>query len=472
MNVRCHVIVALLLAGCSMLAAGQNPSAQNPGDTRVVPAPALTGIAGMETEADDQNDSDVPQIPAFLGGQGVALAFTSEMERANYLRGGVNISAGYNDNALLSANAQEGNTTFSVFPNIAIEQTRSRMRWSLSYAAGLTVNQRLTDQNQGSHSARFESEFRLTPHMDLRVAENFSLISGIFGATGGADFQQGTGGANGTLITPLASQRSSQTVVETNYHYALKDIVGASGSFNDLHYGDIATGAGALSNTQTASGSGFWLHELFRGDWAGISYRYQRITYDPSGETQVHSFSVTDTVTFAKAFHVSGFIGPQYSENNGVAATGVNAGSVSSFSNWGVSGGLEGGWQSTRTSVTAGYSKQVSDGSGVLGAVRLQSGHAAFRRELATGWAANFMASYGTNQALTLASTTTATEIKSTTVGASLERNIGRSLGFQVGYFHDFQDQSGSPDPTQNYNADRNRFLVTLSYQWTRPLGR
>jgi hypothetical protein len=143
-----------------------------------------------------------------------------------------------------------------------------------------------------------------------------------------------------------------------------------------------------------------------------------------------------------------------------------------------VSGGVEGGWQKERTSLTAGYSRQVSDGGGILGSVRLQNIHAAVRRELIPGWAATFGVTYGSNEALTLApssstsSSISATSIKSTSVGASLDRNIGRSLGFQIGYYHDFQNQAGSSNPAQNFDANRNRFSVTLSYQWVKPLGR
>jgi hypothetical protein len=394
------------------------------------------------------------------------------LKRSNYLRGGINIGEAYNDNALLTPTEQVGNTTFSVFPNIAVAESTPRMRWSFAYAAGLTVNQRLSDQDSGSHDVTFDSLFRLTPHVSLHAAENFSLISGIFGASSGSDFLPGTGGANGTLITPLANERSSQTVVETDYRFAPRALVGVSGSFYGLHYSDEATGASSLGNTQTAAGSAFWLHELFHGNWGGISYRFQRITYDPNGETIVHTFSVADTLRISRGLHISGFIGPQYSENQGVAATGPEAGQNTSFRGWGVAGDLEGGWQSARTSVTAGYSKQISDGAGVLGAVGLQSAHATIRRQILRFWAANVTALYGNNDAVTLALTSTATSIKTTSVGASLERNLGKSLSFQFGYFHDVQDLSGSAVLPQNNNADRNRYMITLSYQWAKALGR
>lgn len=475
MSIRFCSIFVLVLIGLGMLAAGQNSPVQNSDESatavRSVPAPALSGVVGVDTQTEDQSDVDLPRIPAMLGGPGSSLAFVSEMERSNYLRGGVNIGAGYDDNALLAPSGQVGNTTFSVFPNIAIEQSTSRMRWSIGYAAGLTVNQRLSSHNQGSQDLSFDAEFRLSPHVNLRVAEDFSLTSGMFGASTGSGFQPGPAGPDATLITPLANITSSQTVVEGNYHFALKDVVGASGSFNVLHYSDVSTGAGTLDNTQTASGCAFWLHELFRHDWGGISYAFQRISFDPSGETRIHSFMAMNTLSLSKTVTVNAFIGPQYSENQGVAATGPNAGQFAALKDWSSAGGVEGNWQKERTSATAGYSKQVRDGGGLLGAVRAQNVHAAIRREFLPGWAATFGAVYGSNEAITLISANNATSIKTTSVGASLERSTGRRLGFQIGYSHDFQNQSGSIDPSQNFGANRDRFSITLSYQWAKPLG-
>jgi len=473
------MVAVIVLA--NLVAVGQNSPTQDPGttttqstgdaSTRPAPAAALSGIAGVDGPSDEDRE-DLPQIPSILGGRGSSLAFSSEMERSNYIRGGINFGAAYNDNAQLTPTGEVGDTTYSVFPNIAVQQTTSRTSWSLGYGAGLSVNQRLSNSNQGSHTLTFDSEFRLTPHLNLRAAEHFSLIAGMFGANSGSGIDPGQGGGNGTLITPLANQRTSQTVVEMNYHYALKDLVGASGSFYDLHYSDVTTGPGTLSNTRTAGGSAFWLHQIVRGNWAGLSYSFQRITFDPTGETLVHDFTVTDTFNISKTLSVSGFIGPEYSDNRGVAATGPNTGQYTSFSGWSVAGGLDGSWQAKQTSVTAGFSRHVSDGGGIVGAVRLTNVHAAVRRELRPGWSVTARANYGDNQSLTLVSTTTAALIKTTSVGASLERNVGRSLGLQLGYFRDFQDQSGSADPTQIYTASRNRVFVTLSYQWAKALGR
>ncbi len=488
-----------MVAGFGVLAAGQNQSAQNQptqnlpaqsqppqpsssvensidNGVRTAPATALSSLAGLQSGVDSEDTSkNLPQIPALLGGSGISPEFLSELERSNYLRGGVNVGATYDDNPLLAPSGQQlSNTSETIFPNISIEQTSSRARWYLGYAGGLTVNQKITGQDEGSHNLNFNSQYRLSPHVNLRVAENFSLTTGFFDAGTGAEVS-GVGAPNTSLITPLATQRSSLTTVETNYHFALNDLVGASGSFYDLHFSNPpATGfAGTpplITDSETATGSTFWLHHVFRGDWAGASYRFDRMTFDSNGEeTLVHSVFAINTLDLSHRFTLTGFVGPQYSENQGLPAI---AQPSTPASDWSVAGGAEGGWRNERTSLSAGYSRTVSDGGGLLGPVRLQNIYGTVRREFVPRWTVALTANHGTNQSLILPSPTGASSINLTSAGVSLERNVAKSVGFRMGYAHDFQQEYGLAAPSPStLDAHRNRFFVTLSYQWAKPLG-
>jgi hypothetical protein len=389
------------------------------------------------------------------------------MERSNYLRAGLNVGGTYDDNPLLLSGRAVSNTSETIFPNVRIEATSSRLRWSLGYAAGLTINQKVTNQNQGSHSLTFDSQYRLSPHVNLRVAESFSLTTGFFDSGNGTGVI-GAGGPNVSLVAPLSTQRSSMTTVETNYHFALNDLIGASGTFYDLHFTNVPAGT-PLTDSQTATASTFWLHRLFGEDWGGVGYHFERITFNPSGETRVHSFVVMNSLSLSKRFTLTGFVGPQYSENNGLVAGG---GTQPIQSNgWSVSGGAAGGWKNQHTSISAGYSRTISDGGGLLGSVRVQTVQGAFRRQLTPGWGMGINASHGTNQSLVAPLSTSASSINLTSAGFSVEHNVGKNLGLRLGYTHDFQEQFGLPAPNPTQDAHRNRFFVTLSYQWAKPLG-
>lgn len=475
---RCLIVVGVV-AGLAVFGAAQNSPSPSPDQTetpdtgRTAPAAPLSAFAGIEGDTGSGDTaSSLPQIPALLGGIGISSASLSEMERSNYLRGGINVGAAYDDNPLLLSNGTESNTSESIFPNIKIDETSSRMRWTLGYAGGLTVNQKFTAQNQGSHNLNFDSQYRLSPHWNLHVAENFSATTGLFDAGNGGDLLGGAGGPNASLITPLANQKSDKTTVEINYHFALNDLVGASGSFYDSNFSEVA-GQAQLANTQTATGSAFWLHQLFHGDWAGATYRFERITFDPNGETRVHSVYAIDTLNFSNRLSLTGFVGPQYAENQGFTAGGST---FSQTNNWSVGGGAEFGWNTQNTGASAGYSRMISDGGGILGAVLLQAVHGTFRRQLTRSWSGSVTAQHGTNQSLAVPFQTSATSINLTSVGVTLDRNVGKSVGLRMGYTHDFQQQFGVPgsspmSPTQTLDANRNRLFVTLSYQWAKPLG-
>jgi hypothetical protein len=482
MGIRRCLILEWMVAALQILAMGQDQPSQNPpaqsssGDStvRTAPAAALSAIAGMQTEGGTGDaSSGLPQMPALLGGPGISAAFSSELERSNYLRGGINVSTTYDDNPLLVSSGATSNTSVSIFPSIGIAESSSRMRWSLGYAGGLTINQSLPNENQDSQSLNFNSQYRLSPHVNLRVAENFSLTTGFFDAGNGGGVVVGAGGPNASLITPLATQRSSMTTVETNYHFALNDLIAASGSFYDSHFSNVAAGT-ELTDSQTASASASWLHRLFGTDWGGVSYHFDRLTFNPGGgETRVHSFLAVDTLNISKRLTLNGFVGPQYSETQGLV---TGATEPTQSSGWSVSGGAEGGWRNQRTSVTAGYSRSISDGGGVLGAVQFQTVHGTFRRELVPGWAAALTASHGTNQSITVPFATSASSINVTSAGISLERNVGKQIGLRFNYTHDFEEEFGVSGPTptspaQTLDVNRNRFVVTLSYRWAKPLG-
>src|SRR5271170_1453454 len=153
MSIRRCLILGCMVAALQVVAAGQNPPAQDPptqnppaqnsGDDsaggRAAPAPALSAIAGMQADGGGMEDTSgsLPQIPALLGGTGISSNFISELERSNYLRGGVNVGAAYDDNPFLLSSGATSNTSVSIFPNISIEESTSRIRWKLGYAGGL-----------------------------------------------------------------------------------------------------------------------------------------------------------------------------------------------------------------------------------------------------------------------------------------------------------------------------------------------
>ena len=77
--------------------------------------------------------------PALLGGDTGSLSFSSELERSNYIRGGITVGATYDDNAGNTADTKIGDFSYSILPSIQLDQTRSRLHWELGYLGGFSA---------------------------------------------------------------------------------------------------------------------------------------------------------------------------------------------------------------------------------------------------------------------------------------------------------------------------------------------
>ena len=67
------------------------------------------------------------------------MGFTSET-RSNYLRGGLIFSTAYDSDATTGTNGQPiSDVSYSIFPTISLDQTRSRLHWVFNYSSGVYV---------------------------------------------------------------------------------------------------------------------------------------------------------------------------------------------------------------------------------------------------------------------------------------------------------------------------------------------
>ena len=128
-----HDFLVLVFVGAwSVLCAAQTQQDSTGGNTSLeapshtAPAPALTGGYLMPEGQDEGVDatwtSVHPIVPAMVGGYGPSLVFGEEMERSNFIRGGVTAQATYDDNPFASNGSTNGSTSnyaVSIFPQIA-----------------------------------------------------------------------------------------------------------------------------------------------------------------------------------------------------------------------------------------------------------------------------------------------------------------------------------------------------------------
>ncbi len=434
------------------------------GGTQASPAPAVSGPEPI---------SEPMLAPPPVSGQAFPTSFTSE-ERSNYLRGGLAFTTAYTDNAIGSlAGHPVSDVGYSVAPMIALDETTPRMHTVLSYAPGFTFYQRENALNEQDQNAAIDFSYRLSPHVTFSARDSFQKSSNIFNQPNLAastvvsgDTQSG----NFSVIAPIADRLSNSGNVGLTYQFAANAMVGASGTFTNLHYPDQAQVPG-LSDSSSQAGLAFYALRISRKHYVGVTYQYQRLLAYPVGgqnETQTHaalffySFYPTSKVSF------SVFGGPQFASAS-PQFSGVSPTPTPASKSWNPAAGGSVNWQSRLSVFAASYSRLIANGGGLIGAVQLNSGTASFRQQLTRTLNGTVAIGYAQNDLLTpLPELNYNGHTLSGT--AALQQQFRQHVTLQLGYTRLHQDYSGVQILATA--PDTNREFVSVSYQFSRALGR
>ena len=441
-------------------------------EQRTIPAPAATGTA-IDVPRSIDNSADPMLTPPPVSGQSYPTATISE-ERSNYLRGGLAFTTAYTDNAVGSLTGHPvSDVSYSVAPMLALDETTSRLHLVLSYAPGFTFYQRESSLNQADQNASINFQYRPSPHVTVSAQDRFQKTSNVFNqpdlASAGAVFG-GTQEANFSVIAPIADVLSNFGNVGITYQFAANRMVGASGTFTNLHYSNHAEVPGLLDSS-SQGGSAFYSLRISKRHYIGAVYQYQRLLSYPAlrtNHTQTHALLLFYTLYATPRFSVSIFGGPQYAENGSLSFDTVSPPLPASRS-WNPAAGGSLNWQGHSSSLAVSYAHMISSGGGLIGAVQVDSGTASIRQQLSRMLSASVAGGYVQNSLL--AATPPFSDNGHTVSGtASLQQQFGEHLRLQLGYTRLHQDYSAVAVLALAPNT--NREFVSISYQFTRPLGR
>jgi hypothetical protein len=188
----------------------------------------------------DSEDRMITPTPVSVGSY--SLEFVQETPRTNYLRGGISFGAAYDDNVLGGVSGHPvSDIAYSVWPTIALRQSRSRLQWDFAYSPGFTFYQRTSSRNQADHNLGLNLAYRLSPHVTLTVRDNFEKTSNFFslvspGTNATASGSGVTPGPNESVIAPIADRITNLASQQITYQFSPNGMVGASGSFTELRY--------------------------------------------------------------------------------------------------------------------------------------------------------------------------------------------------------------------------------------------
>jgi hypothetical protein len=443
------------------------------------PVPAMVGVnnsAAPEVDSyNPENSGDRMTTPPAVSGQAYPIALTSE-ERSNYLRGGLSFMSAYTDNALGDSTGHPiSDISYSVSPIVALDETVERLHLVIAYAPGFTFYHRFNSRNEADQNASVQFQYRLSPHVTFSASDSFQKSSNVFNTP--PDFASGVvsagaQGANFSVIAPIADRLSNSANVGLSYQFALNDMVGASGTFADLHYPD-PTQVPGLYDSSSQGGMAFYSHRVARSQYIGATYGYQRLLSHPLigvNETQTHAGLLFYSFAPASSrFSFSLFGGPQYSVTVQPSSPPQQPQAVETRT-WTPAGGVSLGWQRRLNSFALSYIHIVSSGGGLSGAVQLDSAVASLKQQITKTLSASVAGGYEKTGNLGVALGGNNDNGHSISGSASLQQEFGQHLAIQLGYSRIHQSYSNVQIISTTPNT--NREFVSISYQFSRPLGR
>jgi hypothetical protein len=404
--------------------------------------------------------------PPPVSGLNYTVQLGSEV-RHNYLRGGVGFTTSYIDNYLTdSTSPPESETTISVLPSIAFDTATARQHVLVAYSPGFTFYQPSSQLNEVDNVVAASYAFHLSEHTLISAVERFQDSSSPFSPS-----DIGGGGVSGTpvsdtpgAIPPFAKVLTNTVSAEIAMQTGLNEMIGASGSWTELHYPNSAQTLG-LSDSSSRGGTAFYNHRISNAQYVGVTYQFMDLlTAFDGGESATRTSTIMGYLTiYAKdRFSLSVSGGPQYYQ--------VIEAPLPSLSTWGPAVSASTGWQGQRFSFAASYSHSVTGAGGLIGGYHTDIANATMRWQLARTWTAGASGGYAINKSVSSTLTTEAGNGHSVSESATLQHPIrGQvSLAFNYDRVHESYGQVAAL--AANPNADR--VSVSLTWNFLRPLGR
>jgi hypothetical protein len=310
----------------------------------------------------------------------------------------------------------------------------------------------------------------------LSLQDNFSRTSGFFdqmqndpGASSSGVLQQ----SNGYVVTPLAKSTRNNGSAQLSYQFGAGSMVGISGGSYISRYHESQAG---LLDTTGENFSGFYTHRVTPRNWIGVRYGFQRLSFDPVSErSTTHSILYFHTIYLKKNVELSFFAGPEHTALDGHSiSTVVTLPYVLMISfptangMWTGAAGTSFTWQGEHNSVQAQFVRRVTDGGGLQATVNLNALSGGISHQISSKTRLTAGGSYAGMDPLSKSSS-----IYQLTDSASARFGVGRRLGTNLemmfGYAHEWQQSTSTPVAPQ---VNHNRGWITLSYDFSRPLGR
>ena len=436
---------------------------------------SLALLAAQPIWAQATIDEDTQMLtPPPVSGQAYPTTVGTEV-RSNYLACGLILNTAYDDNIFgAGSTTPVRDVTYSMWPTITLSLTTSRQHRTLTYSPGFTFYQHTSALNAVDQNAALNLQYRLSPHTTISLIDSFEKSSNIFnqpyfilgGVISGLAQPPPT-----EVVAPYADLLINTGNMELSYQFSTNSMIGFGALVTQSDYSNSAEASG-LSNSKSLGGLVFYSQRLFRAQYVGLTYQYldsRGNIIDPQAgpanahnEVQTHTPLLFYTAYLNPTLSLSLSIGPQYFE--------ATQPPFPPFRSWVPSTMASIGWQRSHTNLVASYTRTVTGGVGLLGAFDSNSAIGSATWQMARAWTVGSGASYSLNKNIVPLLFSSSPGGHTLTGSFSIQHVLGQHLSAELGFAHLRQSYSGIA--VISNTPDSNRVYISVSYQFTRALGR
>lgn len=430
----------------------------------ILAVPALAQVA-PEAEGDSDNNSQM-MTPPPVSDQSYPTEVGSEA-RSNYLRAGLRFSTSYIDNYETGSSNPIAETTYSILPMIAYDQTTPRQHRIFTYSPGFTFYEPSSALNEVDQSLKAAYQYRLTQHLTINASDSFqqsSASSGLADAIAGGTVSGSTQPVTPGIFAPFAERQTNTADAQLSYQFSPVGMVGFSGTWMKLSYPSPSEVPG-LYNSDERSVSASYSRRISTEQYIGADYQAAWTLAYPSDseiDTQTQTAYAFYTIYPNKNLSISVSGGPQYYN--------ISETSSPSSGGWGPILITSGGWQGLHTNFAASYARQVTAGGGLLGAFKSDNASALASWQISHTWTTGASAKYTINKVATPLSSFAAENGHAIFGSATLDHTINEQFSLEFEYDRVHQSYSGITAINSNPNSDRG--TISLVWRFMRPLGR
>ena len=440
--------------------------------------PDTTGPKPAYTYQDQTPPTQPGPQPAFTYPDTTpSLDFLSESIENSSITLGITTGFTFYNNAYATNGSNSNWWLYRVTPNIKIQQFFPKFSWRAGYSGGyqtyLYSNRRGNANNNANNSLFSQSAYagfiwQLSPHWQFMANNTFHYSANPFDSYLTTPGTPTMNNPNPIIYTPLTRFTQNFGTMTLTNRLTKVDTLSFNGTANLRRTStyNLLTSV-PFYNLVSYGGRASYAHQLSPRLTLGAGYNYNSLDFG-KGIQRSGIQTILGTVDYLLRpnMTISFWAGPEYTQTKSIITL-LGQSFITHNSLWSAALGANFGWQTTRNSVRAGFSRQVSDGGGLIATSQVNSVHADYRRMITMKWDATVGARY-----FHAVSTTTASRsFNNFFTNLAVNYKIAKSLNATANYGFVHVSQS-NVFLIGSGHYQSNLFGGSISYSWNHPLGR